>query len=207
MYDKDYYENGIITGKSLYTNYRWIPELTLSLAHNIIIELDIDKKNTIFDFGCAKGYLVKAFHIFGYDCSGCDISKYAIENCDLEIKNKVYESNKILDVEDKYDFIISKDVLEHVPYENLDLVLNSFHNNCNESIMIIVPLSDNGIVYNCKNYEFDETHIIRESLDWWAKKIEENGFSIEKCSYNTSPIKPLVPLHENANGIFIAKKG
>ena len=29
-FDREYFEQGPMTGKSLYTNYRWLPELTLT---------------------------------------------------------------------------------------------------------------------------------------------------------------------------------
>ena len=35
-YDKDYFKNGIASGKSCYSNYRWLPELTIPMAYNII---------------------------------------------------------------------------------------------------------------------------------------------------------------------------
>ena len=35
-FDLEYFEQGPMTGKSLYTNYRWLPELTLPMCHHII---------------------------------------------------------------------------------------------------------------------------------------------------------------------------
>ena len=54
-FDREYYEQGPMTGKSLYTNYRWLPELTLPLAHHIAVDCNLDKHQTVCDFGCAAG--------------------------------------------------------------------------------------------------------------------------------------------------------
>jgi len=62
-YDEEYFESGLATGKSCYLNYRWLPELTIKMAHNIIRYLDLKENEKILDYGCAKGYLVKAFRI------------------------------------------------------------------------------------------------------------------------------------------------
>ena len=34
-FDEDYYERGAETGKSLYSHYRWMPELTIPMCHHI----------------------------------------------------------------------------------------------------------------------------------------------------------------------------
>ena len=88
-FDREYYEQGPMTGKSLYTNYRWLPELTLPLAHHIAVDCNLDKHQTICDFGCAKGYLVYALRLLGYESYGVDISKYAISKAPKEVNGHV----------------------------------------------------------------------------------------------------------------------
>ena len=34
-FNEDYYERGAETGKSLYSHYRWMPELTIPMAHHL----------------------------------------------------------------------------------------------------------------------------------------------------------------------------
>ena len=64
-YDKDYYECGIESGKSLYNNYRWMPELTIPFCSRIVEHLKISTEQKVLDFGCAKGYSVKAMRLLG----------------------------------------------------------------------------------------------------------------------------------------------
>ena len=78
-YDEDYFERGVETGKSLYSNYRWIPELTIPICAELIMQLKIGPEDTILDFGCAKGFIVKALRLLHREAYGVDISEYAIK--------------------------------------------------------------------------------------------------------------------------------
>src|SRR6266850_2392896 len=113
QYDADYFMRGKQTGKSLYEDYHWMPQLTTRMVRVIVEHLGITSGDKILDFGCARGYLVKAFRLMGYCSWGLDISQWAIENCDPDVKGWVGligdESKR-----DAPDWIIAKDVLEHV---------------------------------------------------------------------------------------------
>ena len=73
-YDEDYYENGVQLGISGYANYRWMPSLTIPMAERMIEYLAIKETDKILDFGCAKGFLVKAFTDLGYKCEGVTLA-------------------------------------------------------------------------------------------------------------------------------------
>lgn len=181
FFDHDYYESGPQSGKSLYQNYRWIPELTLPLAHHIARYMDIETGKTVMDFGCAKGYVVKAFRLLGYEAYGIDVSEYAISQVDKEVEDfcKLVEPGSD---EYKYtDFMIAKDVLEHIPYDSLDQTLEIMRSKC-ENIFAVIPLGKNG-KYIIPAYELDKSHFIRESKQWWEKKFVDAGF--KSCTFTT----------------------
>ena len=50
-FNEDYYERGAETGKSLYSHYRWMPELTIPMAHHIVLYTKLLPKEKILDFG------------------------------------------------------------------------------------------------------------------------------------------------------------
>lgn len=199
LYDEAYYENGEETGKSCYTNYRWLPKLTLEMVKNICLHVNIKKNDKILDFGCAKGFCVQAFSLLGYNASGCDVSEYAIQNCHPEVKDKVsiFTGN----FQEEYDVIIAKDVLEHVPYEELNELLSRFKVNT-KKLFVIVPLGD-GEKYYVPEYELDVTHIIREDKDWWEKAFIKNGFKIIESKFLMKGIKDNWAHCINGNGFFI----
>ena len=111
-----------------FNNYVWVSRLKN-------ISKFISKPAKFLDIGCAFGGFVEAAKNFGYDSSGIDVSKYAVniakknglnvENTDLEniFKNKKIKKNH-------YDIITLIEVFEHLknPIEavkNLNKLLKS----------------------------------------------------------------------------------
>lgn len=207
LYDKDYFENGIESGLSCYVNYRWLPEQSIAMCESMADFMDLKKDYKILDYGCAKGFTVKALCSLGYNCYGADISSYAVDTADSEISNRIslLELDKINTwfQENKFDAIICKDVLEHIPYENMDQLLTNFRNSSNK-LFIIVPLAENG-VYVAPEYEKDVTHIIREDIEWWVNKLIKNGFNVEKSTYRVTGIKDNWSQYPKANAFILCE--
>jgi cyclopropane fatty-acyl-phospholipid synthase-like methyltransferase len=188
-FDREYYEEGEDTGKSCYTNYRWMPERTLATAAEIIRRANIQRKDRILDYGCAKGFMVKAFEWLGYNAYGYDFSKYAIENCDSDVKEKVFNEIPPALRERGFETVLCKDTAEHVPYDSLDDFLSDIRNLNNRNAIFIIPLGD-GKKFNIPRFERDVTHQIREPVGWWASKIEQSGYLLENITNDVPGIKP-----------------
>jgi SAM-dependent methyltransferase len=201
LYNEDYFERGIKAGVSCYENYRWIQEETIDMCKAVISFASIDTKDTILDFGCAKGFLVKAFLTLGYDCRGVDISDYAISECDPYVKDrvKILKNNEV--IEDQFDVIISKDVLEHITYERIESLVKNFREK-SKKLVVVVPLAENG-KYVAPEYELDITHIIREDIVWWENLFKNSGFNVVSGSYKVKGIKDKWSQYERSNGFFV----
>ncbi len=184
QYDEDYYLHGLETGKSLYTNYHWMPELTMPMVQAMIHHLGIDKDDTVLDFGCARGYTVRAFRELGYMAWGRDTSKWAVENCDPAVKlylsiNEQYPA--------KFDWVIAKDVLEHVGH--IVPTVEKLMAAAVKGVFIVVPLAPfDGLPYVVGDYEKDVTHVQRLTLGTWVKMFLRPGWSVE-ASYRVRGIK------------------
>lgn len=198
-FDKDYFENGIATAKSLYENYQWMPSVSLPIA-NTIKKLYPNK--SILDFGTAKGFLVYALTLLSVEVYGYDISKYALDNCKKEIQKLLFnDKTKIPNV----DVVFSKDVFEHLEYANVDDELKWLASICKE-MMCIIPFGENG-KYRIKEYGFDITHIIKENEDWWIKKFNLAGFQLKEFYYKFEDLKSNWYSHDEfGNGIFFLEK-
>ena len=161
LFDREYFEQGPMTGKSLYTNYQWLPELTIPLCHHLAIECPFAIDDTILDFGCAKGYIVYGLRLLGYKAWGVDISEYAISQAPKEVNGyvKLIQPYEILKPK-KYNWIICKDILEHIPYERIDEQLQILY-DATDDIIVMVPLGD-GTKYHIDAYEKDVTHHITQ---------------------------------------------
>ncbi len=173
-FDKNYFQNGVKTGQSLYDRYRWMPELSMSMAMAMIDYLDIRREHRVLDYGCSRGYLVKAMRLLHRLAYGTDISAYAIDNCDHDVVDYVrliIDEDGSIPFGTPFDFGISKDTLEHIPYEHIDFVFEQLSKHC-KALFIVVPLGENG-EYRIPQYEYDITHKIRENDDWWAKKMAQ----------------------------------
>lgn len=201
VYDADYFLHGRESGKSLYENYRWLPELTIPMALSIMEHLQIGEKDTVCDFGCARGYTVKAMRLMQIEAYGVDISEWARENADPMVKGFI-----LSDLRDTYDWIIAKDVLEHVPADQLPALAASMLNLANKGVFVVVPLSpEPNAPYVCPEYEQDVTHVVRWDIDTWVdlfKKADpEDQFTVE-AAYNVPGIKENYAHFPEANGFI-----
>jgi SAM-dependent methyltransferase len=183
MFDKVYFETGLRTGYSCYENYSWHPEISFPLVDAYIDYLKIKKNQWILDYGCAKGFVVKAFRERGYAAWGCDISSYAILHTEDEIKPFLTISTKEDPVPwaGTFDWIIAKDVFEHLTKEEVKYTLDTFVNHSlgGTKVFLIVPLAkySNG-PYMIAQSEQDRTHIIREDLYGWIELLENSSWKV-----------------------------
>ena len=204
-YNKDYFERGEELGISGYTNYRWMPDLTIPMCERFISYLGIKKGDNLLDYGCAKGYSVDAFNRLGYNCFGVDISEYAISKCNDSVKDKlkIYNGPKSLQHDEfkKFDYIFAKDVFEHIEKDELKILCKTLYNHTN-TLFIVVPLGENG-KYIVPEYEGDITHVIRENKEWWESFLIGVGFKIRKSEYIVKGIKDNWSQYEKGNGFFV----
>ena len=219
-YDEDYFQRGIETKRSLYTNYRWLPEETMQMAMAMIDHLGITKYHTVLDYGCSRGYLVKALQLLNRVAYGVDISEYAINNCDPVVVKCVGQIEPISDnvtVDHRlhmnsttktlqipwpevFDFIISKDTLEHVPYGDIETTIETIAKQC-KTAFFVIPLGDHD-KYRIHAYESDITHVIREDENWWELLLTKY-FHIQHTLHQVEGIKDKwYEIHKKGNGFF-----
>jgi cyclopropane fatty-acyl-phospholipid synthase-like methyltransferase len=192
-YTREYYEEGVAKGISGYTNYSWQPELTIPLAHRLMRRLEITERDSVLDYGCAKGFLVKALRLLDVSAYGCDISEYAISQVDPNYRRfcQVGTYPHIAT-----DWIIAKDVLEHLTKEQV----RSFAREAlmADNLFIVVPLG-NGEKYNVPQYEQDVTHVIREPIGWWCDTLSSAGWYIKEASTNMKGLKDSWAQYKDGN--------
>lgn len=205
QYDEAYFLRGKETGKSLYTDYRWMPELTIPMVQAIAAHCGIEKHHAVLDFGCARGYIVRALVESGYTNSyGVDCSQWAIENCDPFVKDRVALSQTDIVAAVHADWVIAKDVLEHVPY--VQHTINKLMSGTARGLLAVVPLSPfEGSEYVVPEYEKDVTHCQRHTLTYWVDMFLRVGWSVE-ASYRVPGVKDNYKQHERGNGFITARR-
>ena len=205
VYDEDYFERGISTGKSGYDNYSWLPEMSIKFAYKIIKELGLRDKDKVLDIGCAKGYMVKALRILDIDAYGYDVSKYAISKTDQDIKEYCKLSEKgDIPFDFKFDHLLSKDVFEHFEEKDLNLCLENLL-EFSDKLFVIVPLGENN-KFIVPAYEMDITHKLAKPREWWEDKFESKGWDVSKSAYLIPGMKENWNQYKKGNGFFFLEK-
>jgi 2-polyprenyl-3-methyl-5-hydroxy-6-metoxy-1,4-benzoquinol methylase len=170
-FEKDYYINSNISNYDNYTCKKF------SGLFNDLINLSINKEDTILDFGCATGGLVNCFYQNGYSIKGTDISYWAInygrKQYDLSSEILNHYNRQLLECQ--FNFIFFLDVLEHIPFEELNELLSLIKNT--NKLIVRIPVSkiegENFVLEVSKN---DKTHIQIHDKDWWINLFKNHGF-------------------------------
>ena len=148
----------------------------LEIKHFIMIKnwLEILKENVvpinILDLGCGMGhygYVATQFFPCGY--KGYEISDFAVKNnpytkLNLDIVKKDIVKERF--EEKHYDLVLCIDVLEHLDYDDLDIVLEKVA-KCDSKVIFSIPFLGD------PNLDTDPTHIIKEEKSWWVEKLSE----------------------------------
>lgn len=206
LYDEIYYERGVENKISGYQNYHWRPEYSLPFAAELKRRFVSYPESTVLDYGCAKGYLVKALRLLSVEAYGYDISRYAIENADPYVENLVFSEMRKLP--DQFSLIVSKDVLEHVPRKDMLHVATNLSNwlAYRGTLVVTVPLGENN-QYRIREYELDKTHEIREDEEWWIQVFRSVGLFCHDFAYDFPGAKDhWLKVHPHGNGTFILRK-
>jgi len=105
-----------------------------------------------------------------------------------------------------YDWIIAKDVLEHIP--DVRLTVKHLMQHADTGIFAVVPLSkENHAPYVIPDYEKDVTHCQRLDLATWAMMFMEPGWHVT-AAYQMAWIKEnwYRPEWDYGNGFIVARR-
>jgi SAM-dependent methyltransferase len=179
------------------------------MAMTIIDYLQITRDQTILDFGCSKGFLVKALRILYRQAWGVDISPYAIENVDSAVKEycflKEQKSPPYWRCGLKpgvFDLCIAKDVFEHINTTDLCFELEELKARF---LFAIIPLGRNG-KYIAPLNDCDITHVLCNDEDWWTALFKENGWDPITFTFKLPGIKDhYYDNYPKAHGFFLLK--
>ena len=205
-YSEDYYLNGPASGLSNYENYHWLPDKTLPMALQLKWLLGIKNDDIVLDYGCARGYLVKALRMQGVQAHGYDLSEWAISNCDEGVRNFVSTTLNVSPF--AWDHIIAKDVFEHIQEVQLVDIVASLLRSCRKQLFIIVPLAHvSGGAYGCPVDEQDSTHVIRWTLPDWIEFLQnfDKNFVVSG-GYEAPIIKPNCFEYPRSYGFITVKR-
>ena len=177
------------------------------MAHHIAKDMDLHEDEKVLDFGCAKGFTVKALRLLGYKAYGVDVSEYAISQIEEGTRKwcgVIKPQEPLVCAEGGYDWILCKDILEHIPYDKIDEQLKVLCNG-GKRVMAMIPLGD-GKKYIIDSYELDKSHFIREDVHWWQDRFEKAGFDVDMLTNCMGPYKKNWQFEPEGNCLIIASR-
>ena len=142
--------------------------------------IDRDKNIKIIDIGCGKGHYIRNLlnqqftNIIGIEFSSECAAEFLTDVPHINV-DFLDHSTKISDNE--YDVGLCMDVLEHIPYENINQFIKEINRISSESIL--------GIANHSDMFFGNELHLIQEDSTWWYNKLNEYYPTVELL-YETS---------------------
>lgn len=177
LYGEEYYRTGCTRGDG--PPYRkgephW-ETFFARVADEIVLSLE---PRTVFDAGCAIGFLVEALWDRGVTTHGRDISEYAIGQVRPDVK-PYCEIRSVTDpIEGRYDLITCIEILEHVPEPDAIAAIEA-----------LTGASDQ-ILFSSSPNDFDEpTHVNVRPAIYWSRLFAQRSFR-PLMRYDASFIAP-----------------
>ncbi len=188
------YKNYLSThNKNLYGD-RTIASLEISfpvLDYNYIKHLPADKNAAILDIGCGDGGFVYWLTKSGFtNALGIDISQEQIDK-----GNQLGITNiKCIDLIDffntsnqKFDFIIARDVIEHFTRNEVFEILTLIHKNLKEDGRFVMQVPNGQGIYFGSVFYGDYTHEMAYTVSSVNQVILNCGYRKSTC-YPTGPV-------------------
>ncbi len=174
MYDEAYFQNN--HWKRLHSWYRVFVTLYYRYVarYAMITPAKIQKGDRVLDIGCGIGILVQQFHKLGYRAFGIDINKAALSNSLCRSYCSLVSKTAQLDYPNNYfDLIVSREVLEHIPVEEIDDCIKEW-DRVGKGVMVhLIAVTEHG-----KSATDDPTHVNVQPKQWWIQKFESHGYEV-----------------------------
>jgi 2-polyprenyl-3-methyl-5-hydroxy-6-metoxy-1,4-benzoquinol methylase len=119
----------------------------------------------VLDAGCGRGSVLRHMLDNGVDVFGVELSKSA---CDMYLQGVPHANADIISWADQghtYDGLVCTDVLEHIPPDQIDGVI--------DALSRLSPRGLLGIANHSSIHNGHELHVIQKGHRWWMAKLGE----------------------------------
>lgn len=172
MYDAHYYMHDC--GEAYERNEKWLGFFA-RIAGRIVSDI---MPESVLDAGCAMGFLVEGLRKLDVEAFGVDVSEYAIENTHPSIRPHCWVASITESLPQKYDLIVSIEVLEHMPKAEAE-----------KAIVNLCQYTDD-ILFSSTPFDYREvTHINVHAPEYWAELFFRQGF-VRDVDFDASFLTP-----------------
>jgi SAM-dependent methyltransferase len=133
---------------------------------------------SVLDAGCAMGFLVESLRKRGVQAYGVDISEYAVQNALPEVKPYCWVGSIADPFPQKYDLIVSIEVLEHMQKTQSERAIANFCSSCDDVLFSSSP----------SDYK-EVTHFNVQQPEYWGEAFARQGF-FRDVDFDASFITP-----------------
>lgn len=152
---------------------RWLP-----VAKDIIDYYKLHPDAVILDVGCAKGFLAEALCGLGMNAYGLDVSKYAVQNCSMDMVGRIHHGN-ILNLhfpDNSFDLVLCINVVHNIDEWMLYLAFKELQRVSKKDCFITVDS------YRTEEEEaiFEDWCLTAKSHGypyWWLDKFKEYNYT------------------------------
>lgn len=182
FYNEDYFTPGMSGAYVL--PFTWENEMPHAMKQAAKVK-QLYNPETVLDIGSAKGFFIKAISKMGVDASGCDISQWAIDHCEMEAEGKLKQCDirEGLPYPDgSFDVVYSFHTFEHIEMEYLDNLASEIYRVTKGWVHIGMPagLTNRNIPLG------DHSHVTYMPTSYWVSLFYKHGFlmNMPACSHS-----------------------
>jgi len=158
-FDALYYQTGC--GSPYVRNEQWLSFFG-AIADRIVSDI---RPARVLDAGCAMGFLVETLRDRGVDATGVDLSSYAIAQVFEPIKPFCRVGSIAERFGERYDLIVSIEVVEHMPARDAERAIQNFCEHADDVLFSSTP------------YDYKETtHVNVHGPEYWAEQFARYEF-------------------------------
>ena len=169
-FDKDFFDGGFA-----YSPKFWQPVIPSFQKY-----WQLDSSKSFLDVGCAKGFLIYDLMqlIPGMKLQGIDISKYAIENCKVEVKEylKIADAKKLPYEDNSFDVVISINTVHNLGKKDCALALQEIERVSRGNSFVTVDAYRNEDEKN-RMFAWNLTGKTIMSVEEWIIFFKEIGYT------------------------------
>lgn len=182
-FNEDYYTEHAEKGLDYLGHGYWQQEYAKMVAEGLT-------DGFVFDGGCACGSILKGFKDLGHKVLGMDLNNHMIKLGKQEFGFLDHElvagSMAETDLPDgSIDLLHTAQVLEHIPEEYIDAILDEFVRITKKGGRMFICLDAIKAGQTKEMYMGDPTHVNIQPTLYWTRKFQQRGLLFDTEAYNS----------------------
>ena len=184
-YTKDYYDEHKDAGLDYLGHGYWQEEY----AKMVTEACKTPREGFVVDAGCACGSILKGFQKLNMRVLGVDLNEYMIGHGRTHFGFYVNELHcgSISDtpaLTESVDLVHTAQVLEHIPEEHMDAILQEFSRIIKKTGRVFICLDAVKDNETKEMYMGDPTHCNIQPIEYWYRLFAKHGFMFDVEAYN-----------------------